>query len=102
MVDEQLKIFIIDLLSPETCEMIRTMTDNHVRKIHSEGNKVATWRTLYTYTKQDLPCGEVPHLMTITERIMREVITCVGEIYESPREALKLRQRSWKEPHLCE
>ena len=102
MVDEHLKIFIIDLLSPETCEMIRTMTDNHVRKIHSEGNKVATWRTLYTYTKQDLPCGEVPHLTTITERIMRDVITCVGEIYENPREALKLRQRSWKEPHLCE
>jgi hypothetical protein len=60
-----------------------------------------TWRTLYTYTKQDLPCGEVPGLTArFTNRIMTDVIKIVGEVYCQANEAVKLRPRSWKEPHL--
>ncbi len=54
-----------------------------------------------TYTKQDLPCGEVKDLTSkVTDQIMASVIGIVGQIFGKPKEALKLRQRSWKEPHL--
>ena len=101
MIDEKQKVFIIDLLSPETCDLVRRMADDHVRQIQKSGNHTATWRTLYTYTKQDLPCTEVKDLTTkVTDIIMREVKTIVGELFGKPREAAKLRPRSWKEPHL--
>ena len=101
MIDEKQKVFVIDLLSPETCDLVRRMADDHVRQIQESGNHTATWRTLYTYTKQDLPCTEVKDLTSkVTDIIMTEVKKVVGEIFGKPREAAKLRPRSWKEPHL--
>jgi len=101
MIDLERKIFIIDLLKSEDCDIIRGMTDNYVRGVHDSQSGAVTWRTLYTYTKQDLPCGEVPGLTErFTNRIMVDVIKIIGEIYCQPKEALKLRPRSWKEPHL--
>jgi hypothetical protein len=55
MIDAERKVFVIDLLSPETCDEIRMMADNHTRTA-KEGAE--TWRTLYTYTKMDLPVVE--------------------------------------------
>jgi predicted 2-oxoglutarate/Fe(II)-dependent dioxygenase YbiX len=77
------------------------MTDEHVRQVAASGNRQPTWRTLYTYTKQDLPCNEVKDLTErVTNQIMTDIKAIIGEIYENPCEAAKLRPRSWKEPHL--
>lgn len=64
MIDPARKVFIIDLLSPETCDQIRMMADNHTREIHKSGSNAETWRTLYTYTKMDLPVVEVRNLLS--------------------------------------
>jgi hypothetical protein len=48
MLDEEKKIFIIDLLSPGVCNKIRRMAHNYVTQIHSSGSTKPTWRTLYT------------------------------------------------------
>jgi hypothetical protein len=58
-VDEARKVFVIDLLSPEVCDQIRMMADDHTREIHQSGSNAENWRTLYTYTKMDLPAVEV-------------------------------------------
>lgn len=103
IVDEIKKVFIIDLLPPETCSLIRQMAEDHTKHIELiEGKDTKrSWRTLYTYTKMDLPCGEVPNLSSrITDHIMADVKRVVGELYGKPNEAYKLRARSWKEPHL--
>ncbi len=101
MIDEELKVFVVDLLTPETCDLVRCMTNEHVKKVHESGNKVATWRTLYTYTKRDLPCSEVKGLTSrVTDHIMASIIDVVGAIFDKKEEAAKLHPRSWKEPHL--
>jgi hypothetical protein len=55
MIDADRKVFVIDLLSPETCDEIRMMADNHTRNAKKD---TEVWRTLYTYTKMDLPVVE--------------------------------------------
>ena len=100
-IDEVRKIFIIDLLPPETCELIRKMADDHVTKLNKTNPSAPSWRTLYTYTKMDLPCKEVKGMSSkITDHIMTDVKKVVGEIFGKRMEAQKLRARSWKEPHL--
>lgn len=59
IIDAARKVFVIDLLSPEVCNQIRSMADDHTREIHLSGSGVENWRTLYTYTKMDLPAVEV-------------------------------------------
>ena len=98
--DEEYKVFIIDLVSPETCGLIRRLADEHCAQAEASGNSAASWRCLYTYTKMDLPCCEVKELVGIINTIMAKVIKIVGEIFEDPEGASKLRPRSWKEPHL--
>lgn len=101
IISEELKVMVVDLLTPEECDLARCMADDHVRQINESGNQVPTWRTLYTYTKQDLPCGEVKNLNTrVTDGIMEAVRGIVGEVFGNPKGAAKLRARSWKEPHL--
>ena len=106
MIDEELKVFVVDLLSPETCELVRSMTDAHVRQVNDSGNRVPTWRTLYTYTKQDLPVVEVKDLTAlVTDSIMMNISAIVGDIFQNPQGAKKLRPRSWKgeaPPHIIE
>jgi hypothetical protein len=101
MIDDNLKVFVVDLLTPETCDLVRRMTDDHVKQVKESGNNVVTWRTLYTYTKRDLPCCEVKGLTScVTDHIMTNIIDIVGEIFGNKKEAAKLHPRSWKEPHL--
>lgn len=101
MIDKELKVFVVDLLTPETCDLVRCMANEHVKRVHESGSKVATWRTLYTYTKRDLPCSEVKGLTSrVTDHIMASIIDVVGAIYDKKEEAAKLHPRSWKEPHL--
>lgn len=57
--------------------------------------------TLYTYTKMDLPVCEIPNMREkYTERILIDVKRIVGEVFGKKKEALALRPRSWKEPHM--
>lgn len=101
MIDDELKVFVVDLLTAETCNQVRHMTSEHVDKINKSGSNIATWRTLYTYTKRDLPCSEVKGLTSrVTDHIMASIIDIVGVIYQNKDEASKLHPRSWKEPHL--
>lgn len=100
MIDDARKVFVIDLLSSEECDEIRTMTDSHVRDIIKSGSDEETWRTLYTYTKMDLPIVEVKDLgKRYTDQILHDVKKIVAELF-GRKDAMKLRPRSWKEPHL--
>jgi len=95
MIDPDRKVFVIDLLSPETCDEIRMMADNHTRTV-KEGAE--TWRTLYTYTKMDLPVVEVDGMVSkYTDKILHDVKKIVGVVFGMRREAMRLRPRSWKE-----
>ncbi len=100
MVDEASKVFVIDLLASETCNMIRRVTDAHLNRIKHSGDDSQGWRTLYSYTKMDLPCSEVASLPLITNRILADIVAIVGEVYGLPEAAQQLQPRSWKEPHL--
>ena len=49
----------------------------------------------------DLPVCEIPKMKEkYTERILLDVKRIVGEIFGKKKEALALRPRSWKEPHM--
>ena len=101
LIDEERKVFVIDLVPPETCDEIRRMTDDYVRSCTESDPQKETWRTLYTYTNMDLPVSECPTPMqNIVDDIMRNVIKVVGKVYGKERECSKLHPRSWKEPHL--
>ena len=97
MIDDGKKVFVIDLLSRETCNSIRSCVDHHVKKVIQSGTNAPTWRTLYTYTKMDLPCGEVEGMSTIyTDKIIRDIAKIIGEVFGEQRKAANLRARSWK------
>eukprot|EP00804_Cyclotella_cryptica_P028514 CCRYP_014794-RB/>CCRYP_014794-RB protein AED:0.00 eAED:0.00 QI:1118/1/1/1/1/1/2/122/560 len=101
MIDPVRKVFIIDLLSPEECDDIRMMADNHTIHQSQNGSHTPVWRTLYTYTKMDLPVCEVTDMREkYTDRILLDVKRIVGEVFGKKREAMALRPRSWKEPHM--
>ena len=96
MIDPVRKVFIIDLLSPSVCDEIRMMADNHTREVHKSGLNTETWRTLYTYTKMDLPVAEVKDMTKrYTEQILLDVKKIVGEIFGGSmrKEAMNLRPR---------
>jgi hypothetical protein len=48
----------------------------------------------------DLPCREVKALTRAMNHIMADIIRIIGVVYDQRSEALMLRPRSWKEPHL--
>ena len=79
----------------ETCDEIRMMADNHTRTVKEGAD---TWRTLYTYTKMDLPVVEVDGMVSkYTDKILHDVKKIVGVVFGMRREAMRLRPRSWKE-----
>jgi hypothetical protein len=101
MIDPVRKVFIIDLLSPEECDEIRMMADKHTVDQSHNGSHAPVWRTLYTYTKMDLPVCEVTDMREkYTDRILLDVKRIVGEVFGKKKEAMALRPRSWKEPHV--
>lgn len=56
VVDEENKVFVIDLVNSETCDLICQLADEHCQRAEVSGNTSSSWRTLYTYSKMDLPC----------------------------------------------
>jgi hypothetical protein len=99
MVDETTKVFVIDLLLRKECKAIRSMIDEHVAEVTKRGEEAKGWRSLYTYTKMDLPCSEIATMQPVVAMIMRRVVRVVGHVYENIKAASKLKPRSWKEPH---
>jgi hypothetical protein len=55
-------------------------TSRHVRYMTATGNADKCWRSLYTYTKMDIPCAEVPGLGDIMQRIMLSIVDIIGEM----------------------
>jgi hypothetical protein len=100
MVDDDCKIFVIDLVPRSVCELILQMTEDHLRRAEVDKGVAETWRTLYTYTKMDLPCSEIEHLQIVTDEIIKDVVDIIGEIFRDSAAAKSLKPRSWKEPHL--
>lgn len=100
MVDWESKVFVVDMLRNEVCDLIRHYTDEHVRRLETYGRQDLSWRTLYTYTKMDIPCCEVPGLTPIVEGLMSKVKSVIGHVFGRPSAASFLEPRSWKEPHL--
>jgi hypothetical protein len=84
----------------EVCDLIRQYTDVHVKYLASIGRTDLSWRTLYTYTKMDIPCCEVPGVTLIVDEILRKVKGVIGYVFGRPRLASAMIPRSWKEPHL--
>jgi hypothetical protein len=100
MLDDDCKIFVIDLVPRSVTELILQMTEDHLRRAEVNKGVKETWRTLYTYTKMDLPCSEIDHLQIVTDEIVADVVEVIGEIFRDPDAAKSLKPRSWKEPHL--
>lgn len=105
MIDEALKIFVIDLLceSQQDLEIVKAIkgeTEAHIARAEASGNISASWRKLYTYTKMDLPCSEVTSIEAIMTQLMDDIKAVCGEVFQNPEGCQKLRPRSWKEPHL--
>ena len=91
MIDDAKKIFVIDLVPPQICDLVLLLTEDHIQNI-GEGRK---WRKLYSYTSMDLPCFEVQYLPNITNRIMQQVVKIIGKVFNSPIRAAFLKPRSW-------
>jgi hypothetical protein len=100
IIDWVYKIFVVDMVRDEACDLIRNFTDTHVKYLIAIGRSDLSWRTLYTYTKMDIPCCEVPGVMPIVDGILGKVKGVIGYVFECPRAASAMIPRSWKEPHL--
>jgi hypothetical protein len=100
IVDWDLKIFVIDMISKVTCSLIRSLTDNYVTEVESSNQPEKSWRTLYTYTKMDIPICDVQGLPVLMHNIMLDITLVIGDVCLNPVAHTTLRPRSWKEPHL--
>jgi hypothetical protein len=100
VIDWESKVFVVDMVRKEICDLIIQFTDDHVRRLEAHGRLDLSWRTLYTYTKMDIPCCEVPGLTLIMDGVMSNVKAVIGHVFGRPRAASFLEPRSWKEPHL--
>lgn len=100
MIDRDMRIIVVDMVPSHLCDAIRYYTERHVERLESHGRLDLAWRTLYTYTKMDLPCCEVPGLGPIVWTVIAHVKRLIGYVLDRPRAESFLRPRSWKEPHL--
>jgi hypothetical protein len=98
VVSEEFKVFVVDLLSEEDCDWVLQCAEQHVADAAIMGQK--TWRKIYTHTRLDLPCSEVPTLRNVTNYLLMQVRQIVGKTCKARRAASSLVPRSWKEPHL--
>jgi len=98
VISEELKIFVVDLLSEEECNWTLRYTEQHVANAIASDR--GSWRKLFTHTKLDLPCCEVLALRCVTNRLLMQIRHIVGKTLNARRAASRLVPRSWKEPHL--
>lgn len=96
MIDPDRKVFVVDLLTPAICERIKILTNRHL----SNPETSVAWREMFKYTSLDMPCCDVPPVMEIAEHITSDMRAIVGNVYNSPNRATKLRERRKTDPHL--
>jgi len=99
VIDWDLKVFVVDLVQPEVCDFFRDCTDLHVHGLETSEQHELSWRPLYTYTKMDIPCCEVPGVLPNMHGIVLKVLDVLGDVFDNPHDTAKLHARSWKEPH---
>jgi hypothetical protein len=58
-----------------------------------------TYRTLYTYSKLDVPCCEIVGLEPFMQQISTTIKHLLAHVLGEP-EAVELAPRSWQEPHI--
>ena len=100
IIDWSLKIFVVDMLAPETCMYMRRLSDLHAANMEAIGRPDRSWRKLFTYTTRDLPCYEVPGLPPLVDAVSHHVARILGHVYGMEDLQYHLHPRSWKEPHL--
>jgi hypothetical protein len=98
IIDEAHKTFIATVLTPGECRELIALSEKHGREYADSNGTKCPWRKLYTYTKADLPCSEVPEIRRITQKLTQRVFAIISEYYGC--KAKDLRPRSWKEPHI--
>lgn len=82
------------MVPPAVCDLLRSTVMHHCQAQQLDGKK--TWRTLYTYTKMDLPCCEIQKVTEITQRLIANINQILSLLFKTP---IELHPRSWKEPH---
>ena len=101
MLSNRYKIFVIDMIPPEQCDEIRRLASQYEKHVTRRiGEDHAVYRQLYSYTKLDLPCREVPGLARIIGPVYATVIRIIGQVFGRPQDAARLHARSSNEPHL--
>jgi len=100
VIDWRAKVFAIDMVHPGTCDLIRSLTQQHVQRLADSGCEEGGYRALYTYTKLDIPTREIPGVAEIAASIMIDVCRVYAALYSQPQAAFALCPRSWKEPHI--
>jgi hypothetical protein len=98
MLDDAFKVFVIDLVPPQICDLILQLTEDHVSNAATLARE--TWRKLYTYTSLDLPCCEVVTLSGFINQILKDICKIIGDVFRAPKSAARLKPRTWKEPHM--
>jgi hypothetical protein len=98
MLDDTFKVFVIDLVPPQICDLMLQLTEDHVLNAATLARE--TWRKLYTYTSLDLPCCEVVTLRGFISQILNDICKIIGDVFRAPKSAARLKPRTWKEPHM--
>lgn len=99
VIDWVKSVFVLDLVSPTECNLIRHLASEHLTRQKALGRK-DVYRTLFTYTHMDIPCAEVQGLSHLAYVILLKATRIIGVLYGSPNAGACLRPRSILEPHL--
>jgi hypothetical protein len=111
IIDWSTKVFVIDLVPAAVCDILRSTISQHCQTQKLTGQ--ITWRTLYTYTKMDLPCCEIAKVQDISQQLIDTINGLLSLLFAAagqhddtnnsdsngPLLPIVLRPRSWKEPH---
>jgi hypothetical protein len=113
IIDWTSKVLVIDLVPPAVCRLLRSTITQHC--LTQQRNGQVTWRTLYTYTKRDLPCCEIAKVNEIAQQLIDTINGLLSLLFghhndddhhnnnndddHNNKNMIVLRPRSWKEPH---
>ncbi|GKY92820.1 hypothetical protein MPSEU_000251600 [Mayamaea pseudoterrestris] len=99
VVSEQLKIYVVNLLSPRGCECIRRAMQKHVNHLQAMGHSDMGFRAIYTYSKMDIPCCEITEIVPFMSLVGTTINQILAHVLDDPK-AITLAPRDWKEPHM--
>jgi hypothetical protein len=111
IIDWASKVLVVDLVPAAVCQLLRSTIRQHCVTQQRDGQE--TWRTLYTYTKRDLPCCEIAKVNEIAQQLIDTINGLLSLLFghhnddhhhnnnnhDGNNNMIVLRPRSWKEPH---